>query len=133
MNMKSWKEPSMVAQAAVAMLLIQVFFKLIFEVAGAKLITDMPVLQSVYILTAIYIILIPLCLAQVRWSFIIGVIFGVINAVLPIMMLVMDKIPAGYSHWRPVFVLLQNLLIAYFCWRAYKRLGIASHGQEGKI
>jgi len=118
--MRPWEKPSMAAQAAAAMILIQLFFKFLFEMPRASMVVDRPlILRIVYILAAVWVLLIPFCLTQVRKSFILGVIFGLMNAILSLIMLLTGRTPSP-NIWHPIFVTVQNVLIVYFCYRALK-------------
>ncbi len=95
--------------------LITKFFIEFTEVS--RISTSLPVYQTVWVLTAGWLILLPLCIQDYRGAFLAGVLWGIVNAVGG----VVAPLSGICDHWViGSAVGIQCLLIAVTCYSAYK-------------
>lgn len=117
------KKYSTELQAALGFLALQFLFKITFELDGASKITSVPVIQIVLFVLPMLILTITLCLLRQRSGYILGIIYSLLHIPLVLSLIVMSKIPEGYSLLRPINVMVTCSLIAYFSYREYTREG----------
>ena len=124
--MKFIENLSMEAQAAIAFIVAQILFKIIFEFEGSKIFAEshpIPAFTIIVIFTIAWIAIFLLCLANLKVGYLITVIFGILN-LFPLVLLIMGIAPCRY---RPYFNGWITLSLIYFSYRAYK-----SHKGEEK-
>lgn len=119
--MKIVKDFSMEAKAAIAFIIAQILFKIIFEFEGSKIFAEshpMPAFTMIVIFTVVWAVICLLCLANLRIGYLLAVIFGVLN-LFPLVLMVLGKAPFPY---RPYFNALITLSLIYFSYQTYKSL-----------
>ena len=124
--MKFMNKFSMESKAAIAFIIAQILFKIIFEFEGAKIFAEshpMPAFTIVVIFTIAWAVICLLCLANLRIGYFLAVILGVLN-LFPLVLLVLGIAPYPY---RPYFNGWITLSLIYFSYQAYK-----SHGYSRK-
>lgn len=107
------------AKAAIAFIIAQILFKIIFEFGGSKIFAEthpMPAFTIIVIFTIVWAVICLLCLANVKMGYLLAVIFGVLN-LFPLVLLILGKAPFPY---RPYFNAWITLCLIYFSYRAYK-------------
>jgi hypothetical protein len=113
------KKFSMEAKAAIAFIIAQIFFKIIFEFEGSRIFAEshpMPAFTIIIIFTIAWAVVCLLCLANLRIGYLLSVILGVLN-LFPLVLLVLGKAPFPY---RPYFNGWITLSLIYFSYQAYK-------------
>jgi hypothetical protein len=109
----------MEAKAAIAFIIAQILFKIIFEFEGSRIFAEshpMPAFTIIVIFTIAWAIICLLCLANLRIGYLLSVILGVLN-LFPLVLLVLGKAPFPY---RPYFNGWITLSLIYFSYQAYK-------------
>jgi hypothetical protein len=117
--MKFIDKLSIEAKAAIAFIIAQILFKIIFEFGGSKIFAEthpMPAFTIIVIFTIVWAVICLLCLANVKIGYLLAIIFGVLN-LFPLVLLVLGKAPFAY---RPYFNAWITLCLIYFSYRAYK-------------
>ncbi len=113
--------PTIFSAKWLAILLIgsQLVVKFFIEFTEAsRLSTSLPIYQTVWVLTAGWLILLPLCIQDNRGAFLAGVLWGIVNAVGA----VAAPLSGICDHWViGSAVGIQCLLIAVTCYFTYKR------------
>ena len=110
---------SMEAKAAIAFIIAQILFKIIFEFKGSRIFAEshpMPAFTIIVIFTIAWAVICLLCLANLRIGYLLSVILGVLN-LFPLVLLVLGKAPFPY---RPYFNGWITLSLIYFSYQAYK-------------
>jgi len=110
---------SMEAKAAIAFIIAQILFKIIFEFEGSRIFAEshpMPAFTIIVIFTIAWAVICLLCLANLRIGYLLSVILGVLN-LFPLVLLVLGKAPFPY---RPYFNGWITLSLIYFSYQAYK-------------
>lgn len=111
----------MEAKAAIAFIVAQILFKIIFEFEGARIFAESHTMPAFTIITAFTIawtVVCLLCLANLRLGYLLAVILGVLN-LFPLVLLVLGIAPFPY---RPYFNAWITLCLIYFSYQAYKSL-----------
>ncbi|MBW2038566.1 MAG: hypothetical protein JRI46_03080, partial [Deltaproteobacteria bacterium] len=112
---------SMEAQAAIAFIVAQILFKIIFEFEGSKIFAEthpMPAFTVIVIFTIAWAVICLLCLANLWIGYLLAVILGVLN-LFPLVLLILGIAP---FQNRPYFNGWITLSLIYFSYRAYKAL-----------
>jgi hypothetical protein len=104
-------------KAALGFMVLQFLFKITFELEGAQRVPNLPVIYVVYVFILMLIAAIILSTLKQKSGYILGVIYGVLNVVAALFMIVSNNLPAGNSPLRPINVIVTSLLIGYFCFR----------------
>jgi len=115
------KDFSMEAKAAIAFIIAQILFKIIFEFEGSKIFAEshpMPAFTMIVIFTVVWAVICLLCLANLRIGYLLAVILGVLN-LFPLVLMVLGKAPFPY---RPYFNGWITLSLIYFSYHTYKLL-----------
>jgi len=110
---------SMEAKAAIAFIIAQILFKIIFEFEGSRIFAEshpMPAFTIIVIFTIAWAVVCLLCLANLRIGYLLSVILGVLN-LFPLVLLVLGKAPFPY---RPYFNGWITLSLIYFSYQTYK-------------
>ena len=110
---------SMEAKAAIAFIIAQILFKIIFEFEGSRIFAEshpMPAFTIIVIFTIAWAVICLLCLANLKIGYLLSVILGVLN-LFPLVLLVLGKAPFPY---RPYFNGWITLSLIYFSYQAYK-------------
>ena len=110
---------SMEAKAAIAFIIAQIFFKIIFEFEGAKIFAKshpMPAFTIIVIFTIAWAVICLLCLANLKIGYLLSVILGVLN-LFPLVLLIVGIAP---FQNRPYFNGWITLSLIYFSYQAYK-------------
>ncbi len=110
---------SMEAQAAIAFIVAQILFKIIFEFEGSKIFAEthpMPAFTVIVIFTIAWAVIGLLCLANLRIGYLIATIVGVLN-LFPLVLLVLGIAP---FQNRPYFNGWITLSLIYFSYQTYK-------------
>ena len=110
---------SMEAKAAIAFIIAQILFKIIFEFEGSRIFAEshpMPAFTIIVIFTIAWAVVCLLCLANLKIGYLLSVILGVLN-LFPLVLLVLGKAPFPY---RPYFNGWITLSLIYFSYQAYK-------------
>jgi hypothetical protein len=110
---------SMEAKAAIAFIIAQILFKIIFEFEGSRIFAEshpMPAFTIIVIFTIAWAVICLLCLANLRIGYLLSVILGVLN-LFPLVLLVLGKAPFPY---RPYFNGWITLSLIYFSYQTYK-------------
>ena len=121
--MRFMKNLSMEAKAAIAFIIAQILFKIIFELEGSRVFAEshpMPAFTIIVAFTIAWAIICLLCLANLRIGYMLVVIFGVLN-LFPLVLLIMGIAPHPY---RPYFNGWITLSLIYFSYQAYKSLKV---------
>ena len=117
--MANTKNLSMEAQAAIAFIIAQILFKIIFEFEGSRVFAKthpMPAFTIILVFTIAWAIICLMCLLKLKTGYLLGVIFGILN-LFPLALLVLGIAPYSY---RPYFNGWITLSLIYFCYKAYK-------------
>ena len=110
---------SMEAKAAIAFIIAQILFKIIFEFKGSRIFAEshpMPAFTIIVIFTIAWAVICLLCLANLRIGYLLSVILGVLN-LFPLVLLVFGIAP---FQNRPYFNGWITLSLIYFSYQAYK-------------
>ena len=110
---------SMEAKAAIAFIIAQILFKIIFEFEGSRIFAEshpMPAFTIIVIFTIAWAVICLLCLANLRIGYLLSVILGVLN-LFPLVLLVFGIAP---FQNRPYFNGWITLSLIYFSYQAYK-------------
>ncbi len=107
-------------QAALGFMILNFLFKITFELDGARQISALPVLQTVYLFIGLLIITIVLTLIQHKSGYILGIIYGGLNILAALFIIVTNHLPAGNSVLKPINVITSSFLIVYFCFLEYR-------------
>ena len=119
--MKYVNKLQMGAKAAIAFIVAQILFKIIFEFEGSKIFSEthpMPAFTIIIIFTIAWGVICILCLANIRIGYLVAVIVGVLN-LFPLVLLVLGIAP---FQNRPYFNGWITLCLIYFSYKAYKSL-----------
>lgn len=120
MNAKRRLLPSIHAQAAIALILIQLVHKIVREIPGAIKMGG-PGAIAVPIFACLLAIGIILLFLKIRWGLILGIIDGAWMIFQPILVhIIMAKPDINGVWWYPIFPWIQAILIIYFCCLAWK-------------
>ena len=117
--MKFINKLSMEAKAAIAFIIAQILFKIIFEFEGSRIFSEThptPAFTIIVIFTIVWAVICLLCLANLKTGYLLAIIFGVLNLFL-LVLLVLGKAPFPY---RPYFNGWITLCLIYFSYRSYK-------------
>ncbi len=112
---------SMEAKAAIAFIIAQILFKIIFEFEGSQIFAGthpIPAFTIIVIFTIAWSVICILCLANLRIGYLLAVILGVLN-LFPLVLLVLGIAPFPY---RPYFNAWITLCLIYFSYQTYKSL-----------
>jgi len=112
---------SMEAKAAIAFIIAQILFKIIFEFEGSRIFAEshpMPAFTIIVIFTIAWAVVCLLCLANLRIGYLFSVILGVLN-LFPLVLLILGIAP--YQN-RPYFNTWITLCLIYFSYQTYKSL-----------
>lgn len=111
-------------RVAIALILVQLIVKVSVEIPNAYgLSTDIPVRETVWALTAAWLIIVPLYVASNKKALLIGTALGILHGVLALYM----PLSGTCNHFvSGVVVSIQGLLIAYFSYRAYGSVSTGS-------
>ena len=110
---------SMEAKAAIAFIIAQILFKIIFEFEGSRIFAEshpMPAFTIIVIFTIAWAVICLLCLANLRIGYLLSVILGVLN-LFPLVLLIVGIAP---FQNRPYFNGWITLSLIYFSYQAYK-------------
>ncbi|MEA3453993.1 MAG: hypothetical protein U9R12_03565 [Candidatus Caldatribacteriota bacterium] len=110
---------SMEAKAAIAFIITQILFKIIFEFEGSRIFAEthtMPAFTIIVIFTVAWAVICLLCLANLRIGYLFSVILGVLN-LFPLVLLIFGIAP---FQNRPYFNGWITLSLIYFSYQAYK-------------
>jgi len=110
---------SMEAKAAIAFIIAQILFKIIFEFEGSRIFAEshpMPAFTIIVIFTIAWAVICLLCLANLRIGYLLSVILGVLN-LFPLVLLLLGIAP---FQNRPYFNGWITLSLIYFSYQAYK-------------
>lgn len=110
---------SMEAKAAIAFIIAQILFKIIFEFEGSRIFAEshpMPAFTIIAIFTVAWAIICLLCLANLKIGYFLSVILGVLN-LFPLVLLIFGIAP---FQNRPYFNGWITLSLIYFSYQAYK-------------
>ena len=110
---------SMEAKAAIAFIIAQILFKIIFEFEGSRIFAEshpMPAFTIIVIFTIAWAVICILCLANLRIGYLLSVILGVLN-LFPLVLLILGIAP---FQNRPYFNGWITLSLIYFSYQAYK-------------
>ncbi len=121
--MKFITKLSMEAKAAIAFIVAQILFKIIFEFEGSKMFAQshpMPAFTIIVAFTIAWAIICLLCLANLKIGYLLAVILGVLN-LFPLVLLILGKAPFLY---RPYFNGWITLCLIYFSYRTYRSLNV---------
>jgi hypothetical protein len=119
--MKFIKILSMEAKAAIAFIIAQILFKIIFELEGARIFSEthhMPAFTIIVAFTIAWAVICLLCLANLRIGYLLGIIVGVLN-LFPLILLALGIAP---FQNRPYFNGWITLCLIYFSYWTYKTL-----------
>ena len=119
--MKFIKILSMEAKAAIAFIIAQIFFKIIFEIEGARIFSEtyhMPAFTIIVVFTIAWSVICLLCLANLRIGYLLGIIVGILN-LFPLFLLAIGIAP---FQDRPYFNGWITLCLIYFSYQTYKTL-----------
>ena len=117
--MKFMNKFSMEAKAAIAFIIAQILFKIIFEFEGARIFAEshpMPAFTIIVIFTMTWAVICLLCLANLRIGYLLAVIVGVLN-LFPLVLLIFGIAP---FQNRPYFNGWITLSLIYFSYQTYK-------------
>jgi hypothetical protein len=118
-TMKFVNRFSIEAQAAIAFIVAQILFKIIFEFEGSRIFAEshpMPAFAVIVAFTIAWVVIGLLCLANWRMGYLLAVILGVLN-LFPLVLLLFGIAP---FQNRPYFNGWITLSLIYFSYRAYK-------------
>jgi hypothetical protein len=104
---------SMEAKAAIAFIIAQILFKIIFEFEGSRIFAEshpMPAFTIIVIFTITWAVVCLLCLANLRIGYLLSVILGVLN-LFPLVLLIFSIAP---FQNRPYFNGWITLSLIYF-------------------
>ncbi len=108
-------------QAALGFMILNFLFKITFELDGARQISALPVLQTVYLFIGLLIATIVLTLVQHKSGYVLGIIYGGLNILAALFIIVTNHLPAGNSVLKPINVITSSFLIVYFCFLEYRK------------
>jgi hypothetical protein len=112
--------PSIYVQAAIALMLIQLFHKIVREIPGAFNMGG-PGAVGVPVFTCLLAIGIILLFLKIKWGLILGIIDGAWMIFQPILVhIIMARPDINGIWWYPIFPWTQAGLILYFCRAAWK-------------
>ena len=112
---------SMEAKAAIAFIITQILFKIIFEFEGSRIFAEshpMPAFTIIVIFTIAWAVIRLLCLANLKIGYLLSVILGVLN-LFPLVLLIVGIAP---FQNRPYFNAWITLCLIYFSYQTYKSL-----------
>lgn len=118
---------SMEAKAAIAFIIAQILFKIIFEFEGSRIFAEshpMPAFTIIVIFTIAWAVICLLCLANLRIGYLLSVILGVLN-LFPLVLLIVGIAP---FQNRPYFNGWITLSLIYFSYQAYKSRKVSDQG-----
>ena len=118
---------SMEAKAAIAFIIAQILFKIIFEFEGSRIFAEshpMPAFTIIVIFTIAWAVICLLCLANLRIGYLLSVILGVLN-LFPLVLLLLGIAP---FQNRPYFNGWITLSLIYFSYQAYKSRKTSDQG-----
>jgi len=110
---------SMEAKAAIAFIIAQLLFKIIFEFEGSRIFAEshpMPAFTIIVIFTIAWAVICLLCLANLKIGYLLSVMLGVLN-LFPLVLLIFGIAP---FQNRPYFNGWITLSLVYFSYQAYK-------------
>ena len=119
--MKFIKNLSIEAKATIAFIVAQIFFKIIFELEGARIFSEthhMPAFTIIVIFTIAWSVICILCLANLRIGYLLGIIVGILN-LFPLILLAFGIAP---FQDRPYFNAWITICLIYFSYQTYKSL-----------
>jgi len=119
--MKFMKNFSMEAKAAIAFIIVQILFKIIFEFESSFIFaeaTGMPAPIIIIVFAIIWAVICILCLFNLKISYLIAVIFGFVN-LFPLILLALGVSPYPF---RPYFNAWITFCVIIFNYLAYKSL-----------
>jgi hypothetical protein len=119
MNIERKLLPSIHAQAAIAVMLIQLVHKIVREIPHASNMGG-PGAVAVPLFALLLAIGIVLLFLKIRWGLILGIIDGAWMIFQPILVHVIMATPdINGIWWYPIFPWTQAILIIYFCLLAW--------------
>lgn len=111
---------SIQAQAAIALMLIQLVHKIVREIPGAMKMGG-PGVIGVPLFAGLLVIGILLILMKNKWGLLLGIVDGVFMIFQPIFVHIIFAHPDQNGiWWYPVFPWTQAVLLIYFCRLAWK-------------
>ena len=122
--MKLTDRYSIEAQAAIAFIVAQILFKIIFEFEGSRIFAQthpMPAFAVIVAFTIAWAVIGLLCLANWRTGYLLAVILGVLN-LFPLVLLLFGIAP---FQNRPYFNGWITLSLIYFSFQTYKSSGLS--------
>ena len=117
----------MEAKAAIAFIIAQILFKIIFEFEGSRIFAEshpMPAFTIIVIFTIAWAVICLLCLANLRIGYLLSIILGVLN-LFPLVLLIVGIAP---FQNRPYFNGWITLSLIYFSYQAYKLRKVSDQG-----
>ena len=112
---------SMEAKAAIAFIIAQILFKIIFEFEGSRIFAEshpMPAFTIIVFFTIAWAVICTLCLANLRIGYLLAIVLGVLN-LFPLVLLALGIAP---FQNRPYFNTWITLCLIYFSYQTYKSL-----------
>ena len=112
---------SMEARAAIAFIIAQILFKIIFEFEGSRMFAEthrMPAFIIIVVFTIAWAIICVLCLVRLRVGYLLAIILGVLN-LFPLALLIFGIAPFAN---RPYFNGWITLCLIYFSYQTYRSL-----------
>ena len=117
------KRFSMEARAAIAFIIAQILFKIIFEFEGSRIFAEthrMPAFIVIVAFTIAWTIICILCLFRLRIGYLLAVILGVLN-LFPLVLLIFGIAPFAN---RPYFNGWITVCLIYFSYQTCRSLKI---------
>jgi len=110
--------------AALILILLQLLVKFYVEIPKAyEFSVRLPVRETVWVLTAAWLILVPLYIAGNKGAFLAGTILGILHGVLALYM----PVSGTCDHYViGSIVSVHGLLIAYLSYKAYRSMSAAA-------
>lgn len=113
------KRYPMEARAAIAFIIAQILFKIIFEFEGSRIFAEtyrMPAFIIIVAFTIAWAIICILCLVKLRVGYLLAIILGVLN-LFPLVLLIFGMAP---FQNRPYFNGWITLCLIYFSYRSLR-------------
>ena len=95
-------------------MVLQFLFKITFELEGARKVTHLPVISVVYVFLLIWVAAMILSVLKRKTGYFLGLIYGGLNLIAALFMIVTHNYPAGNSVLKPINVVVTSLFITYF-------------------
>ena len=117
--------------AAMGFMVLQFLFKITFELDGARKVQHLPVISVVYVFLVLLAVAMMLSILKQKSGYILGMIYGGLNVIAALFMIVTHNFPAGNSVLKPINVVITGLFITYFYALALKRASTPSCIEQG--